>query len=319
MRSKLRNLAVLAATLGLGIYGCGRQDSSQSAPTLGDEASGGEGWVDVVVNIDNPDDNQGASLSLASADSYAAEITDCLSGYQKSLTEADTSVNVQDGDFNCEFKLTSLIYNTETFSFTGSENWAASSSFDKTGSAGTIMNFAVVSQVASPVSGAQSVTIIFGAAEEGASQAAAADIATGISVTGVDDLGLSVDVFDVLVDATDGAGRFYFDLECSNAIAGSGASATCNGETIEVLAVRIALDTYGPNLTLDECRNHANGTGSTNGSTAAGIGTNGGLDIDALKGPAALFTPANASLLMAVAGPNNDSGCKYWRVSITPP
>ena len=48
--------------------------------------------------------------------------------------------------------------------------------------------------------------IIFGAAEEGSSQAAAADIATGISVTGVDDLGLSVDVFDVLVDATDGAG-----------------------------------------------------------------------------------------------------------------
>ena len=311
----LNKLTIGAVVAVLTAYGCGRSDSSAPAPELNDEA-GGEGWVDVVVNIDNPDDN--AALQLAAADSYAADITDCLSGYTKALTEADASINVQDGDFNCEFQLSSLVYGGETFTFSG-DNWAASSSFDKTGSSGTLMNFTIVSQIDSPVSGAQSVTIIFGAAEEGSSQAAAADISTGISIVGADDLGLSVSAFDVLVDATDGAGRFYFDLECDAAMVGADAAATCNDEVLEGLAVRIAADTYGASLTLDECRSHANGTGTTVGDASGSVGSNGGLDIDALKGPAALYTPANANLLMAVAGPDADSGCKYWRVSITAP
>ena len=49
------------------------------------------------------------------------------------------------------------------------------------------------------------------------------------------------------------------------------------------------------------------------------IGSNGGLDIDALKGPAALFTPANAALIMAVSGSAADSGCTYWRIAVAAP
>ena len=311
----LKGLLVVAATFGLVLTGCGREETAQQNP---DDLSAGNGdsdWVDVLVNVDNPDEQQG--LNLAAADSYAATIGGCLSGYSKNVTEADASVNVQDGDFNCTFELTSLVYNTETYTFSG-DNWTEGGSFDKTGDGGTIMNFAIVSQVDSPVSGAQSVTIIFGAAEEGASQAHAADISTGISVTGADALGLSVSGFDVLVDAVNGAGEFHFDLDCSAAVTGSGATADCNGELLEDLEYAMALDTYGPQLTLDECRALASSVGTT-GPHNAGIGSNGGLDIDALDGPAALFTAGNESLIMAVGGTAADSGCKYWRVSITAP
>ena len=304
-----RAMSLVLATLAFGACSRGsKTDHRSEAPV----------WANVTIRVDNPAEAKG--LKLAAADSYSGVISGCVSGYSKALTKADTTVNVQDGDFNCLFKLSSLAYGGETFSFDGTENWASGGAFNKTGSSGTAMNFSVVSQLASPVAGAQAVTLIFGAADEGANQAVAADITTAVSITGVDPLGVSLTIADVKVQNPSGAGLFSFDLACDHAVVGTGASAVCNGQTLQNLAIRLATDASFPNdLTLAECRAAATGTGTLHGVYAPAVGVNGGMQALSVPGPTKLFTPANAHLLLAVSGVGSSAGCSYWRIAVTAP
>lgn len=299
--------AILAASA----TGCGRGSRNNNP---GKDPS----WVPVVLKVENI--GSGSQLNLAAADSYTGSITGCVSGYSKSLTKADLNVNVQDGDFDCVFKLTTLAYGGQTYNFVGDENWATGGSFSKTGSGGTEMNFSIVSQLASPVSGTQSITIVFGASDEGTDQTVAADVSTAVSITGVDPLGLTLAITDVKVQNPSGAGLFNFDFVCSTPVVGTGDAATCNGQVLKNLDVRLAVDSSFPNdLSLAECRAAATGAGSLHGAFSGAIGGNGGMSANLVPGPVRLFSPANAHLMLAVSGVGASGGCSYWRIAISAP
>jgi hypothetical protein len=263
----------------------------------------------------------GASLSLVAAESFSGSISGCLSGYSKAITQATSSVNVMDGDKSCVFKLTNLVFGGETFTMLGTENWGAGSVFSITGGSGTVMTFQVISNIAATISGAQSVSLLFAIQQEGSSQTIAADVSAGIDVSGADPINLDVVAKAASVDGADGAGLFSFKLDCASTIVGSDGAAACAGVNIAGLKVALAKDTFSGDLSVQECRTLATSGGS---GTVINLSSDpqvphGGFATGQLKGPATLFAPANANLVMAIADPAADGGCKFFLITITSP
>lgn len=265
----------------------------------------------------------GASLSLAAAESFSGSIAGCLSGYSKAITQATASVNVMDGDKNCVFKLTSLVFGGETFNMLGSESWANGSVFNVTGGSGTLMTFQVITNLAATISGAQNVNVLFATQQEGSSQTIAAAVSAGFNIEGADPINLDVDAESksAVVDGTDGAGLFSFKLECGENLVGTDGSATCSAVNVAGLKIGLAKDTFSSVLSVDECRTLATSGGS---GTVINLSSDpqvphGGLATGQLKGPATLFDPANANLVMAIADPAAGGGCKFFLISVTPP
>lgn len=306
---------VLMMMIAVGIVGCGAVSNTSESNSDREAEKDKEVKVSIQVKYK---EKQETGFALVSADSYNAEISGCLSGYTKSLTMANSSVNVQNTDRNCLFKINSLVFHGETFTPAGGQDWTTGQSFNVTGGAGTRLNFKVVSNIATPISGAQTVTVQFGYAEEGISQTVAAGVSTGISVTGADPIDLEIVALAVTVDSGDGAGLFNFTLECADPVA----SGACNGVATGTLKAGLALDASGgADLTLDECKTIAAG-GSTGTSFAAGANPsypNGGLTTGNRKGPATLYAAANDELIMAVSKGGTTDGCKYYRVTIQAP
>ena len=262
----------------------------------------------------------GSSFSLASADSFSASISGCLSGFSKTGIAASTSaLQVQKTDKNCVSKLDSLGFAGENFSFGAGAAWSDGSSFESIGSSGTKMRFSIVKNLDATIAGPQTVQIVFAAVQSGAAQTLSAGVGTAISVSGADPVYLDVLSNDVEV-APDGAGNFRFVLQCSSAVS----NGSCLGLDMNKLRSGVALDSFSGVLTLEQCRalaldvNNGNKVGTL---LAAGdpVAANGGLSKPQLKGPAKLYDAANANLIFALANTDASGGCKYFKVSVSQP
>lgn len=304
--------AIATTFLFSGLISCGTSSSSDSGDS-------GPGQVDVTFDVKDTS----VAFSLADPDSYTASITGCISGYSKTdITQATVGLQVQDTDVGCVFALTGMTIGAETFTPAGTENWAENQTFAITGSAGTVLYFRVLSQLDATISGAQNVSIVYATSEAGTAQSKGAEIATGVSISGGNDVNLDIVNLDVTVNGTTGAGEFDFKFHCSEAAAGSGAAATCSGVTMSTMTHGMTLDTYGATLTLAECQAVADsgGLSGTVFDQGADAGApNGGIQTGNVTGPATLYAPANANLIVALRAPGADDGCKYFKITITAP
>ena len=306
---KLQKLSACAA-VAVVAASCGSKD---------DKSSASPETVTISYNIQARDETALGGFSLAGADSYAATISGCKSGYYKAFSESSGSVLIQKGDFSCLFKVSSLVYKGEAFDLSA-QSFAQGSSFSATGASGTLLKFEVIRNIDSPASGSQSVLVLFGA-YQGNSSTVAANVSKGISVLESAPIDLSVVSYDTVVDASDGAGLFSFKLQCAQVVSGSGASASCNSEVLSTLQVALSLDSSpSAQLSLAQCLalipgGSSSGTAFDAGSDASYA--NGGLSTPQMKGPAPLFGAANANLIFAIKG--NAGGCKYYRVTVQAP
>ena len=215
-------------------------------------------------------------FSLTAVDSYNAEVVGCLSGWSSSgLTQANASINVPDTDSNCEFQLVDAIIDGETFDFSGVSDWSASSAFLVTGSLGTSINFTVAAQLASPISGAQTVSVTYGVFSVGA-QADNVQTnvsAAGITVAGSDEIDLEIGNINVTIDAVDGHGNFEIQLDCGSAVAAGSCGTTVLAD-VKLILLNSAVQADPADI--GECQTignagvaghpaHANGNGGIRG------------------------------------------------------
>lgn len=297
--------ALASLTFLVGCGGAGDQDAAGTPEA--------QRFVPVNVTVSEARLNAVASLSLAAAQSWSGSISGCLSGYSKTLDQTATAVNVMDADRNCVFKLSSLAFAGENFSFSGSESWSAGSVFEVTGDKSSKLTFQVISNLGSPISGAQSVSIVFSLQQQGTGQTVAANVESAINISGADPIDLDIATKAVSVDGVDGAGLFSFGMNCTGAASGSGASTACSGIVVNSLKFALVRDTFSGVLDLAQCRAVALAGASGTPQAAGGLATG------VVKGPATLFAPANANLVFAIANPVANGGCKYFLISIAAP
>ena len=285
----------------------------------GNNRSSRQTLVDVVLKIS--DLNQ-TGFAFARVEAYSGHITGCVSGYNLDITEASTTIQVQDSDVDCVFKLKSIMINGEIFDLTGETNWVEGNKFNITGTAGTSASFSLLNQLASPINGTQSVVIVFSLAAVGSDSNIGSSVGSSISVGGGAPIKLNVSTFSVSIDPATGGGLFNVQMECAEPVIGSGNGATCSGVKLESMNVGLALDSFGTSLNLDECRALSNNSGTPAKGVAVAASAsptmpNGGLSIGSLVGPAPLYAPENAKLILGLAEP--DSNCKYFKIDIKAP
>lgn len=306
------------------IISCGGGSSSSSNDSGSNQVS-----VDFTVT------DASLGFNLLAGETYAASITGCTSGFSRTdITDSNVSgLLVTEGDTGCEFRLTTMAIGGENFtSFpTAAGSWSQNSTFLVTGDQGTELYFKVTDQIADPISGTQSVSIIYAKSKAITDQTVGAATSAGVTIVAGDNVEMAVNALSVSVDGTNGNGLFDFTLECSENVAGT----TCSGtEMTTMTAGMMTVTAPISNLTLDECKGIVDGTYTGSGATAStsnlsptaylpqgdAAAAAGGMTILDVAGPATLYGAGNSNLVMAIkAAGADEAGCTYFNVSITQP
>lgn len=256
-------------------------------------------------------------LKLAAVITFSSEISGCVSGFtQTGLTEADTTVNIPDGDSNCLYKIQSISIDGEVFD-TSAQDFSQGSSFLVTGAANTQLLFNVNSQILTPIAGPQSVDISFSSLETGNASTVSTGTTAGIVVAGSDPLNLNLEVSTLVsINSASGAGTFRFKLQCDTQIADN----ACSDVPIGTIKANIDSETNlgGSTLDIATCTNLAN-AGTTGSVVAVGDSeiANGGLLTSNIVGPAPMFATGNTDMILAIL--SDKGACKFYNVTIALP
>lgn len=311
--------AIFLACTGIAVAGCGSKNSKKKVPQTNQEQNP-TGLAKIYFNLTESDPNETTNdtMALGAASDFSASIVGCKSGFQRTgITPATNDLFVQRNDSDCVFRLDTLTVNGENFSFQSQTQWGSGTSFEVTGSAGTVIRLAVTSNIKPRITEDQNVAMNFSSATQGTPTNIGARIGVAVSIVGADPVLLEISQLDVIV-TSDGAGQFTATLNCATPVE----TGRCGQITMSGL--RFGLVANGaPSLNLAECRSIALGaTGKLQG-TELPIGTpgaaNGGLSLSRLKGPTPLYGAGNDKLYLAAADTSSSFGaCKYYRILVRP-
>jgi hypothetical protein len=311
------HVSAIFGVLALFASGCGSSHGFKKPAEKNQDQRAGE-FIGLSVSLSVIDPNQinGQSLALAANTEFSASITGCKSGFQRSgISAATNDLVVQKNDTECVFRLDTLTFMGENFSFQSQTQWGGGTSFEVTGSTGTVLRFAVVRNIQGRITEDQTVSMNFSYVNEGNPTNIGARVGAAVSILGADPISLEITQLDVIV-MSDGAGQFTAILNCASPVA--------NGRCGNILlsALRFGLVTNAATtLSLSECRSLAMGnTGKIKG-TELPVGTpsaaNGGLSVARLKGPTPLFGAGNDKLFLAASDTSSSFGtCKYYRILV---
>jgi hypothetical protein len=184
----------------------------------------------------------------------------------------------------------------------------------------------VASQLPDPIAAPASVamTVAFVAADTSTTAATIAAVASTVRITTRGAIPYHVTDVQATVNAADGAGAFTATLNCLTAIAGSGATSTCDSMAQAnfkgaIAAYDAALDDPDAGKRYDACRKIATGTGTAGATAYPAAGTalapNGGIVLKGV-GPATLCSNANLALAV-IDGTLTDGSCIVAPITVS--
>lgn len=221
-------------------------------PAAGGVASGGgksKSTQLVTVPVELQDATQGGAFSLADADAFTISLVGCASGYTASADEDSTALQVYKFDRTCLGKLTTFEFGGHTLIPTAADpftTWLAgdTATFDEVGEPGTYaVSVSVISQLASPVSGSESIVYQFSELDKGADKSILeATVGDGHPLVVASQPPPSFTIHSVAFTGVTagGAGQFVFTMECTSPIVGD----VCESVDMADLTYKLVEDTF---------------------------------------------------------------------------
>ena len=321
-RKSARNIFisfVSVAAVACGSSNSGTTEESTDTSTT-EIASSDTELVRVQINISDKNSSlsltNGASLGLtAAAENFSLDIDSCATGYTNTgITSASGPIDVYKGDIGCLAKLKSLTLGgnayTPSVDFT---TWQAGDtavfSFG-----GEDLALTITSTLANPISGTEAIDITFSEIDEGTVVNVAANaLGDSHNITVAGEESPAFQVTSVTLDSVtaQGAGNFTFEFTCDSAVAGTGATATCETHTIIDVDYVLLEDTFGGSLTYAQAQTEiAAGADVLSGDvTAAGFNAS-------ATGPDQMHNNPNMIMLIGVTTVDGTS-FRYINIDLT--
>jgi hypothetical protein len=300
------------------------EDEEQSSGSAGGTiAVTGGSRTSQLVTIPVQMTNRSFGL-LASATTYTISLEGCASGYTSTADEGSTALQVYKFDRGCKAKLTTFTFNGKTYIPTagdGFTTWAAndSATFDEAGEPGTFaVTVKVVSQLADPISGNETVVYQFSELDKGADETLLeADVGAGHALTVASQDPPSFTIFSAALVGinANGGGQFEFVLECTSTI---GVTDVCEGVNMNVMTYKLVEDTYGSTLVIGDADalfplGETAITLPADREAPGGTTTNGGFATVTLDGPDQMANNPNMIFIIQA----NDMSYQYFNVDVS--
>jgi hypothetical protein len=246
---------------------------SESDPT---QKPSQEELVSIPVKVEEKKSNKAAFALAVDATAFNISLDSCKSGLTGTATQANPSIKVYKFDQDCLAKLTSFQVNGSTFVPSVADpfsTWIAgdTATFQDSLDANNKIKVTVSNQLASPVSGSDSIGYVFSAIAAGIDQTFAESVVSqpkAISVSGLGAPDFKVKELSYVGMTSLGGGQFQFKLECNANLTGTGATAACQGMLLSKIRYKLVKDTYGGTLDI---------------TTAASLFPTGSVTIDAAE------------------------------------
>jgi hypothetical protein len=268
-----------------------------------------------------------AGFALAAATSYSMSLEGCASGLSyPSITQANPNVDVYKFDQGCLVKLNSFSINGISYVPTSGDpfgSWVAGdiATFEESGNPTNTLRVVVSSQLASPISGTESVAYAFSQIAKGADETLAKTVVGGshsLSVAGQDATPLTIQAVSFVGMTAGGAGQFVFTLECGQNVTGTAPALSCAGTSMDDLKYRLVADTTSSSLDLTQAAALFDGSETSIGNAqrldvGQGGTTRGGFITVTLDGPAQMHNNPNMILAIQAGG----ASYRYFNVDVT--
>ena len=256
-------------------------------------------------------------LSLTSTvTGWDAKISGCRSGYEVNVSHTSTNIFVHDGDYDCQFRMTSLTLGDDVYLPAQDSSWVEGSSVTFTSQTNqNQLEVNVIAQLQSPINGGQNVLMLLDTAESGGSQAIGAGVSSGMTIA-FNDQTINLQIHKSIVRVDDkGHGVFRFFVNCAEPLTDLGNSEwACSGMKMSKLIYGMTQDSFGGDLDISECRTAAGGAYAFNGAPKQFDGLTGfGTYFMSVGG--LLYDPNFANLIFAIRD-GIDGSCKYFKVEI---
>lgn len=302
--TKFLSLPWLGLVMSCGLANPGIPDPNLDQNSLDSEVAGPGAPVPFRVNwMEDP----GNGLGLAPFPDipiYQGVIIGCLSGFTKSFDENTVGVFLQNSDLNCQFRLRSLSFRGQDFQFDQNLDWSPGQRISTSGSLGLPITVVVKSQIATPVLGAQTVTLALLVAQVGDTATVRPRLQAGINLSPSRPIPLTLVRSNMELDTRTNVGLFSFALGCLSPVVRSGAGqgaaqeTRCGGILLESLKIRLQRHPGGQ-LSLSQCRQLAEQPPGEKPviSVANEVAElpNGGLALQQISGPGRISQRVNLS------------------------
>jgi len=295
-------------------------------PELANVDAGSEGSKVVFTENDlinvrvNVADTQFA-FALADATDYTIVLEGCISGLTGSANSTTNTLRAYKFDQGCLAKLTSFSIGLDTYvpsvgnSFT---SWLQGDSaiFENSQDATDTLQVTVASQLSNPVATTDTISYGFSEVADGGTTNIAKETVSdshAITVSGEQAPPFSILGVRFVGITADGSGEFEFDLECDQALSGSGLTALCGSVVLSDIRYTLVGDSFGgvlPTAAQIAAALTAESRTIVAGEVNGSMGSNGGFFTKTkasgfvLKGPA---TIANNSQMVLMVEQNGSS------------
>lgn len=299
-------------------------DDGGSEPNGSVSGGGGGGQVgQQMVTIPVELNYRAKSFALASATTFDISLEDCATGYTSTADEASTALQVYKFDIGCKAKLTGFTYGGRTYIPTVADPFASwdagdSATFDEAGFPGTnAVTVKVVSQLADPVAGNESVVYSFSELVKGADEAVLEAILGDSHPLVVDSApppNYTIEQVQFVGINAQGGGQFVFTLDCAIAMVGD----VCDQVDQADITYKLVEDTYGSTMVIGDA-NALFPAGETpitlpgDQEAPGGITPNGGFHTITLDGPDQMALNPNMILILQAA----DMSYQYFNVDVS--
>lgn len=274
---------------------------------------------------DDRDDQSVGRLKLSSPTAYSMTVTGCQSGFTANLTQDNRVVAILKGDQGCVVRLTSFVYNGNTYipkSGANFNNYLVSekATFVNQADPTDILSVKVNNQISSPVADNDTISYIFGSISAVSSASVSSSVTSqshSISISGQEPPAFNLNstnppaiVFNGLNSL--GAATFRFNLFCSKPMTdGSGSKTFCptvtnsttQGCDLSQITYKFIKDTYnvskGERLSDSQLQTiFSSDSTSINMSTDLLTTSPYGFKTQVLTGPGALYNNPDTILIL---------------------
>ena len=311
---------------------CSKKEAQTYSEDDADEQGGGVAPIGGRTNsrplVTIPVSFSSAGFELtASATTFTISLEDCASGYTSTADEQSTALQAYKFDPGCRAKLTTFSFNGRTYQPTASDpftNWQADdlATFDESGEPGTYaVTVKVVSTLADPVSGAESIVYKFSDLLKGADTTlleANVSASSSLTVESVDPPSFTIKSVELTEITANGQGVFTFVLECTTALVSTD---VCAEVDMETMSYKLVQDTFNSTLVIEDAQTIF----STDGTAIAApdvvspgdSGTiNGGFQATGILGPAQMALHPNMIFIIESEDSGNTS-YQYFNVDVS--
>jgi hypothetical protein len=199
-------------------------------------------------------DDASPGLRLAAnATAFSIDLTDCASTHAVTVTQTKAYLEVYEFDRNCLAKLTTFTLNSKTYTpKAGSifDTWEVGdvATFEVSGANPVDeLTVTVIKTISNPVTAAGEIHYQFSEVTQGATETLGEAVvreSASLQVDGQASPNFAITQVELVDITADGNGEFRIQLECNNAVTGTGNDILCDDVRLDSIAMVLAEDTY---------------------------------------------------------------------------